>query len=131
MTAEAGRSTVYETEIVEIGDNVGEFLDEGVLVLFGRDAPAELREYAIIHEPVHANGPVESGCIVLIDDERLEVLAVGHAANDNLQELGHLVLKRNGQTEPPLPGDVCCDEGDLPLLVPGTVLRILAPSGSA
>lgn len=120
----------YETVVTEVGEHVSEFLTEGVLVLFGEDAPEELREYSVIHRPAHADGDVEVGDEVTVAGNRMMVLAVGDVANDNLRNLGHLVLKRNGATEPALPGDVCCDTGPIPQPEPGQVIRVLpGPAG--
>lgn len=118
----------YETVVTEVGEHVGEFLAEGVLVLFDEDAPEELREYSVIHRPAHADGGVQVGDEVVVAGDGMTVLAVGDVANDNLHNLGHLVLKRNGATEPALPGDVCCDTGPIPHPEPGHVIRVLPGS---
>lgn len=114
----------YDTVVTEVGEHAGEFFDEGILVLFGEDAPPELREHAVVQRPERAEGGVEPGDEVRVDGEAMRVLAVGEVANDNLASLGHLVLKRNGAAEPALPGDVCCDQGPVPRPAPGSVIRI-------
>lgn len=121
-----GGTIRYETVVTEVGEHVGEFLAEGVLVLFGEDAPEELREYSVIHRPADADGGVEVGDQVVVAGDGMTVLAVGDVANDNLRNLGHLVLKRNGATEPALPGDVCCDTGPIPQPEPGHVIRVVS-----
>ena len=60
---------------------------------------------------------------ILVDDA-FTVLAVGDVANNNLENLGHLILKFNGETEPEMPGDVCLENKPLPKLVPGLLIRI-------
>lgn len=114
----------YDTEVVAVGDLAGTFFDAGVVVLFGEDAPEELAEYSVIHRPSVSDGGVAVGDVITFGDERLEVLAVGEVANSNLVNLGHLVLKRNGEHEAALPGDVCCDEGPLPAVNVGDRVRI-------
>ena len=52
------------------------------------------------------------------------VLAVGTVANENLRNLGHLVLKFNGLSEAEMQGDVNVPEGAIPEIVPGTEIQI-------
>jgi glucitol/sorbitol PTS system EIIA component len=59
----------------------------------------------------------------------ITVLAVGEVADENLVNLGHLSLKRNGEHVAALPGDVCCDEGPIPPIAPGDEIRIVPGSG--
>lgn len=112
-----------DTRVTGVGELAGEFLAEGIVVLFGDDAPEELQEVAIVHHAdVNVGGVSPGDDVVITGDEGTAtflVLAVGHVANENLVNLGHLVLKRNGSTEPALPGDVCCDEGTIPTITVG------------
>ena len=64
------------------------------------------------------------GDTVRIDDRAYRVTAVGEVANDNMVNLGHMDLKANGETEPPLPGDICLEKLPLPEPGPGTTLVI-------
>lgn len=114
----------YSATVTAIGPLTVEFVEAGILVLFGASAPEELQEFAIIHDGVDLAAPVAAGDTVKIDAASFNVLAVGDVANDNLKNLGHLVLKFNGQTEPELPGDVCVESQPLPPVTVGTVLRI-------
>lgn len=117
----------YACEVVSVGPEARAFFGEGIAVLFSDDAPGELREFSIIHRPEVTEGGVRAGDRILMGGEAVVVLAVGDVVNDNLRELGHLVLKRNGKTEAELPGDVCCDEGPIPAVSPGDTVRIVAP----
>ncbi len=120
-----------DTTVTAVGPMTGEFLDEGIVVLFGDDAPEELQEVAVVHRATVNVGGVSPGDVVTVTqgDETTEmtVLAVGDVANDNLTGLGHLVLKRNGSTEAALPGDVCCDTGPVPRFSPGDRITVTQP----
>lgn len=118
---------VFDTEVVAVGESAGAFFDAGIVVLFGEDAPEELAEVAVIHRPRRAEAGPRPGDEVEVADQRLQVLAVGDVAEQNLLNLGHLVLKRNGETSAALPGDVCCDTGPLPDITPGSAIRIHRP----
>jgi len=123
-----------DTTVTAIGELADTFLAEGIVVLFGDDAPEELQEVAVVHHATVNAGGVSPGDRVLVSggdgDAVIEVLAVGDVANDNLVNLGHLVLKRNGSTEAALPGDVCCDEGPLPAIAVGDRITVTAPTGA-
>jgi PTS system glucitol/sorbitol-specific IIA component len=114
----------YETTVVAVGEMAAEFAAEGILVFFGQDAPEELHEFAIIHEHKELLAPVEPGDVIEIAGVRFPVTAVGDVANDNIANLGHLVLKLNGLEQTELPGEVSVVEGQAPEVGPGTVIRI-------
>jgi PTS system glucitol/sorbitol-specific IIA component len=118
----------YELTVTEIGPLVSEFVAEGILVFFEEGAPEELAEFSIIHDHGPLQSPVEPGDTILIGDEPFNVLAVGEVANDNLKNLGHLIVKMNGLTEPEMPGDVCVDNKPVPDIKIGTVVKILSGS---
>jgi PTS system glucitol/sorbitol-specific IIA component len=115
----------YEAKVVEIGPLVSEFIEAGIIVLFEIGAPPELAEFSILHEHGPLKGEVVVGDIVLIDSESFQVTAVGDVANQNLANLGHLIMKCNGLTEPELPGDVCVEVKPLPHISVGTEICIL------
>ncbi len=103
---------------------VPELLAAGVLILFGTQAPSELREVAIVHEGAPPTAPIAAGDTITLGNASYLVTGVGPMANANFQELGHIVIKPNGATETELPGEVSVSE--TPLLVPtvGAALRI-------
>lgn len=114
----------YECTVKNIGPLVDEFIDAGVIVLFGEDAPEELVEFSIIHDGTELKSDLVPGDIVWIEDVQFKILAVGEVANTNLSNLGHLILKFNGQNEPEMPGDVCLEEKALPAFKVGTRIRV-------
>ena len=114
----------YKATITAIGPYVAEFIDHNILVLFGETAPDELAEFSIIHDGKKMQGSLTVGDLVFLGDARFAVLAVGEVANDNLKNLGHLILKFNGETEPEMAGDVCMEAKPLPAIEPGMEIRI-------
>lgn len=114
----------YASTVTAVGELAGEFFAEGIVVLFGDDAPEELQEVAVVHTPSVTGGGPRPGDRIVLGPEVLTVTAVGPVANDNLANLGHLVIKRNGAQTHAQPGDVCCDEGVIPELAPGDEIRI-------
>lgn len=114
----------YEARITHIGPYVAEFVQENVLVFFGSQAPEELAEFAILHDGTTLVEPVVPGDYLILGDAQYTVLAVGEVANTNLSNLGHLVVKVNGEREPEMPGDVCVEAKPLPAIEVGLLVKI-------
>ena len=119
-------AVVYSTTVTAVGELVPDFAEQGVLVFFGENAPAELHEFSIIHKPdVQTRAPQVGDTITLANNE-YNVLAVGSVASDNLLNLGHLDLKANGLTEPEMPGDVNVEATVLPSVQIGDRLIVIS-----
>lgn len=114
----------YTARVTQIGPLVSEFVDHGVLVLFGADAPEELAEFSVLHDGQTLAAPVEPGDEVLLGESSFKILAVGDVANNNLGALGHLILKFNGQSTVEMPGDICLEARPLPAVEVGMQLTI-------
>lgn len=121
----------YATEVTRVGSIVPDCIAQGILIWFAEGAPEELHDLSILHRPSVTTGGVQVGDEVWLDDLQLEVLAVGPVVNDNLVNLGHMDLKANGQTEPPMPGDICVEKIELPLMAAGGQMKIAAGAGSS
>lgn len=117
-------TTKYQATVTSIGEMAADFAAEGILVFFGPKAPEELHDFAIITDEAELAAPVEAGDTVWIGDESFPIMSIGPVANDNIGNLGHLVAKFNGLTEPELPGDVSLPDVTAPIPQPGTVIRI-------
>lgn len=118
--------TRFETRVVGVGEQVAEFVRAGVLVLFQAGAPDELAEFSVLHETIVNEDGVEPGDVLELRGESYRVLAVGSVANQNLQSMGHLVVKANGRHDAELPGDVCVESKALLKPEVGDLIRIQA-----
>jgi PTS system glucitol/sorbitol-specific IIA component len=114
----------YQAQVTYIGPMVSEFIDNNILVLFGNEAPEELREFAVIHDGTELVAFIEPGDSINITGKLYKILAVGEVSNTNLANLGHLVLKFNGETIPEMPGDICLENEKLPEIQIGSQLII-------
>jgi PTS system glucitol/sorbitol-specific IIA component len=121
---------VYSSTVVEVGELVDDFAAQGVLVWFGENAPAELREFSIIHRPDHVERAPVVGDYLQINERQFSVLAVGSVVSENLLHLGHLDVKANGSVEAQLPGDLNVENTVLPKVTVGDRLQIIK-SGTA
>jgi PTS system glucitol/sorbitol-specific IIA component len=123
--------TRYATTVTAVGEQVAEFVAQGLLIWFAEGAPEELHFFTVLHRPKVTTGGVRPGDLVRIDDKEFRVTAVGEVANDNMVNLGHMDLKANGASEAPLPGDICLEELPLPEPRPGSTLVIEGDGGEA
>lgn len=125
---------IYLTEVTEIGPEVAEFLEAGLLILFQAGAPPELAEIAVLHEPISGprEAPPEPGDVLSISTREFRITAIGSKAWQNVQDLGHAVFKFSGSREAELPGEIhLVEQGveDLGELVrPGVRVEIKAGS---
>jgi PTS system glucitol/sorbitol-specific IIA component len=120
----ASAETRYAATVTAVGEQVPEFIGQGLLIWFAEGAPEELHFFTVLHRPTVTTGGVRPGDLVRIDDKAFRVTAVGEVANDNMVNLGHIAMKANGASEAPLPGDLCLEELPLPEPRPGTMLVI-------
>jgi PTS system glucitol/sorbitol-specific IIA component len=120
----ATAETRYAATVTAVGEQVPEFIGQGLLIWFAEGAPEELHFFTVLHRPTVTTGGVRPGDLVRIDDKAFRVTAVGEVANDNMVNLGHIDMKANGVSEAPLPGDLCLEELPLPEPRPGTTLVI-------
>jgi glucitol/sorbitol PTS system EIIA component len=120
----------YASSVVAVGEQAPAFFDAGIVVFFAEGAPDELAEFSVLHRPTVTDGGLAPGDRIHLGGHTIAVLAVGEVANENLRNLGHLSLKRNGEHQAALPGDVCCDVGPIPTIEPGHDLVIVAGEGA-
>lgn len=118
----------YEVTVSSVGETAAAFAAEGILVFFGPDAPEELHEFAIITDLGRLNGTVEVGDTLIVAGSPFPVVGVGSVANENLANLGHLVVKFNGLAETELPGDVSVAAQPAPDVEPGARITIIGQS---
>jgi PTS system glucitol/sorbitol-specific IIA component len=121
---------LYRTRISEIGSEVGELLEGGVLILFREGAPPELAEVAVLHQPeVQENRAPEAGDTVAIGGTRLQITAVGSTAWAKALDLGHVTFSFSGAEVAERPGEVCvrpCPAETLAaLLLPGAMIEVV------
>ncbi len=103
---------IYLTEVTEIGPEVAEFLEAGLLILFQAGAPPELAEIAVLHEPISGprEDPPEAGDVLTIGSREFRITAIGSKAWQNVHQLGHAVFKFSGSREAELPGEIHLEE---------------------
>lgn len=96
----------YKADIIEVGANVKDMLQTGLVILFNKNAPDDLRSYCLITEDNQELGEVIEGDTLRIEDCYYTITAVGEKANENLYSLGHVSLCFDGAEKPQLPGHI-------------------------
>lgn len=107
---------MIESKIIEIGSIVSEFKEEDLLILFGSGAPPELRDISVIHEmQQEPHQSIVQGGTVKIGQQVYTIEKVGHMANKNFEELGHLsIYFKDHPSQELLPGAILVSPGVYP-----------------
>lgn len=116
--------TLYKTTIVEVGSDAAMFKEENMMILFGKEAPAELADYAYIIDVTPLAAAIEVGMTLSFNSSEYAITAVGNVVDKNLTNLGHITLKFDGSTEAELPGTLYLEMKDLPEAAVGTTITI-------
>lgn len=115
---------LYETQIVELGSEATMFKAENMMILFGKDAPAELADYSYIIDVTPVEHDIKPGMVMKFDDISFTITSVGNVVAKNLSNLGHITLKFDGATEAELPGTLYLEAGEVPEVGAGTRITI-------
>lgn len=112
--------------VKEIGGLVSAFKEDKILILFGPQAPKELREMAVIHEFEILEGePLKPGGTIAFGEESFTITALGDHANKNFEELGHISIYFQEPDEEVLPGAVFASPYSFPNTInEGTVISV-------
>ncbi|MBM7556907.1 PTS glucitol/sorbitol transporter subunit IIA [Halanaerobacter jeridensis] len=106
---------IYETNITDLGDRYQEFLtSQGMVVLFKDNAPDELKEYCILHQKNNLSEEIETGDILRMGGKEYKITAVGDVVNGNLDKLGHITLKFDGNDTAEMKGSLHLEEEEVP-----------------
>ncbi|KAB2329284.1 PTS glucitol/sorbitol transporter subunit IIA [Bacillus mesophilum] len=87
---------MLRTVVKQIGEIVPDFKEENLLILFGPEAPPELKDISVIHEvDENPNGAIVEGGVLEVGSQVYQISKVGSLANKNFEELGHLSIYFN------------------------------------
>lgn len=112
---------MHKTKIVEIGPIVEDFAEEFLLILFGPEATAELRDICVIHESIDdPKDVIKKNGKLTIGEQEYRVLEVGDEANPNFESLGHIsIYFRDGENNEILPGAILVEPKIFPSVALG------------
>ncbi|AWM86517.1 PTS glucitol/sorbitol transporter subunit IIA [Microvirga sp. 17 mud 1-3] len=117
----------YQTKITDVGPEVAELIEGGVLILYAVGAPPELAEVSVLHK-VETGPTVEAppvGAELRIGDVSAALTAIGELAWKKVADIGHVVINFDGADTAGRPGELCASKVDAAIL-----LKALAPGAA-
>ncbi|MFP7170297.1 PTS glucitol/sorbitol transporter subunit IIA [Terribacillus sp. 7520-G] len=113
---------MYQTIVKEIGPMAQAFEADKIVILFGMEAPAELKEISFLHqvEQAEEDNAIKEGGTLIIDGQEFLIEKVGSAANENLQTLGHISIYFTEPEAEVLPGAVFASPHTFPVIQEGS-----------
>lgn len=108
----------YRTKITDVGPEVAELLEGGVLILYAAGAPPELAEVSVLHTvqsgPTPDAPPV--GAELRIGDVSAALTAIGELSWKKVADIGHVVINFDGADTAGRPGELCAAPVDPTIL---------------
>lgn len=102
-------TVLFRTRVTEIGPEVADLAEGGVVILFADGSPPELAEVSVLHKV--EQGPSDDapvvGASIAIGPLSAKITAVGASAWAKVREMGHVVISFNDATEAERPGEIC------------------------
>ena len=116
---------IYENQVKAAGECVEEFKDAGMFIIFGENAPDEIKDYCYSVSVNPINGEIAPGQYVVIDGAEFKITCVGYEAPITLKGLGHCTFNFSGATEAELPGTIYVEAKPMPEVKIGTKIQIV------
>ena len=114
---------IYQNKVKALGNCVEEFKDANMFILFGNNAPEELRDYCYSVDVVPLEGTIAAGQTLKIGDSAYRITAVGSEAPVTLAGLGHCTVNFSGQSTVELPGTIYVENKPMPVIPVGTAIQ--------
>ena len=116
---------IYENQVRALGACVEEFKDSEIFIMFGDNAPEELKDYCYSVSVNPINGTIAPGQILKVDENEYKITAVGDEAPVTLSGLGHCTVNFSGQDTVDLPGTIYVEHKAMPDVKVGTIIQIV------
>ncbi|MDF2903076.1 MAG: sorbitol transporter subunit [Bacillus sp. (in: firmicutes)] len=118
--------TIYENKVKSIGPLASSFLEEKMIILFGNEAPQDLKDYCFNIDVVDVIGEIQGGQVLFINNEKFKITSVGNLVQRNLTTLGHITIRFDGSALPELPGTLYLENKEIPSIELGTEFKIVS-----
>lgn len=114
----------YRTIITEIGPEVADLIEGGVLILFAQGAPPELAEVSVLHAVAEGPTPGEPpvGAELTVGHLKASLTAVGSLAWAKIAAMGHVVINFDGAAQSARPGELSASRVE-----PASLADVLRP----
>ncbi|OQM77288.1 PTS glucitol/sorbitol transporter subunit IIA [Manganibacter manganicus] len=112
-------TVLLRTRVTEIGPEVADLAEGGVVILFADGSPPELAEVSVLHkvEEGPSAGAPGVGASIVIGAVSATITAIGATAWDKVQEMGHVVISFNDAANAERPGEICASAVETEKLV--------------
>ena len=116
---------IYSTTVTELGSLVEDFRAEKMVILFNENAPAELRDYCVLHGDGALTDTVAVGDTLRYAGADFKIVFVGSEVQKNLRDLGHITIRFNGNADgESLEGSLYVEDADVPAIAIGDTVEI-------
>ena len=115
--------TIYNTTVTDMGKFFSAFYEEKLIIIFKDNAPEDLADYCVLHAGNICTDTVKNGDFLVVADQTYKILYVGDQVQTNLQNLGHITLRFDGNTEG-LDGSLYLEDKALPKIKIGDTISI-------
>ncbi|WP_394238461.1 PTS glucitol/sorbitol transporter subunit IIA [Niallia oryzisoli] len=117
--------TIYENKVINVGPLANSFLEEKMFILFGTEAPQDLKDFCYNINVLDTDGEIKAGQTLFINNDSFEITSVGNLVQRNLTTLGHITLRFDGSASAELPGTLYLENKEIPVIEEGTELKIV------
>lgn len=114
----------YESKVIATGAAASAFLAENFFITFGEEAPAELKDYCYIIEKNPVSEEITVGDSLTIDATSYKITAVGDVVRQNLDNLGHITIRFDGEETAEQSGTLHVESAEGVKLDTGSTLTI-------
>lgn len=107
---------VLETTIEKIGNSVPEITQNNMIILFGGEAPEDLKDYCVVLQSHDLAQDISTDMVVCFGDQSFPITAVGEQVSYGLDSMGHCTIRFDSATIPDLPGCLHVERAELPAI---------------
>lgn len=117
---------IFKTEVIRLGSEAMDALDQNLLILFGQEVPEILEDMVFVHNNHEVLAEPKKGDYLLVDDQEFEILSVGEVVYQNLSQLGHCTLTFGENPDQEiLPGSIYLKSLRAPKASVGSIIQII------
>lgn len=110
---------LFETKVIGIGQEASMFQAENMMILFGENAPAELKDLTYHIQCSEVTDTIDTDTFVSFGDSIYQVTAVGDVVKHNLETIGHITIRFDGSKVASLPGTLHLEALPMPVMREG------------
>ena len=117
----------YSTKVVGIGGEAEKFSRLAKMVVIFDDSMVlpELREFSVLHRGNKLTDNIKAGDTLKLADSEFKILRVGGEVNNNIKNLGHIVIKFNDDKDDLLEGSIHVEDKPIPKIRIGDTIEIV------